>query len=213
MLFARVLSEDVGTPPWWACASGLLLAIFLNPGFVPRVFFASYGEAPLAVVTLFAVWLAAEIIEDLARGVAWPRAMIALALVLAALINIKQSAIGLLVAIGVTTFVGALAYPRVPRARAAIVVAATVLPALVLYLTWRDFVVNNFVSGELKPLQFSAWNIDLLPQIIGSILDALVRQATFLCMFRWCLCRHCGCDTIAGARSAAAWHVRRHHRG
>ena len=109
--------------------------------------------------------------------------MIALALVLAALINIKQSAIGL-VAIGVTTFVAAFVHRRVPRLRGAIVVAVTVLPALALYLAWRDFVVTNFVSGELKPLQFSAWNIDLLPQIIGSILGALVRQATFfLCMF------------------------------
>ena len=53
---------------------GLLLAIPLNPGFVPRTFFASYGEAPLAVTTMFAVWLAVEVTSDLARGIAWPRA-------------------------------------------------------------------------------------------------------------------------------------------
>ena len=61
MLLARAVAGRTPTLSWWACAHGLLLAIPLNPGFVPRTFFASYGEAPLAVTTMFAVWLAVEV--------------------------------------------------------------------------------------------------------------------------------------------------------
>ena len=183
MLFARVVSGRNEPPPWCACAAGLLLAIFLNPGFVPRVFFAPYGETPLTVTALFAVWLAVDMIDELARGVAWPRAMFAFAFVLVALVNTKQSAIGILLSIAVTTFVIALIHPRVPRLRGVVVVAVSVIPALVLYLIWRDFVLTNFASGELKPLPFSAWNFSLLPQIIGSILVEIFHKITFfLCL-------------------------------
>ena len=74
LLLARALAATAeGTPPWWACAVGLLLVGPLNPGFVPRFFISPYGEAPLAVTALFAVWLAAEFLGDLARGIAWPK--------------------------------------------------------------------------------------------------------------------------------------------
>ena len=184
MLFARIVSPRSGTPAWCACAAGLLLAIFVNPGFVPRVFFASYGEASLAVTTLMAVWLAAEMIDELARGVAWPRALPGLAFVLAAMINTKQSAIGLMLSVAIATLAMILLHPRVPRARGCFVIALAVVPALALYVIWRDFVVSNFVTGELKPLPFAEWNFALVPRIVLSMLVEMFHKATFfLCMF------------------------------
>ena len=183
LLLARVLAGRDENLPWWACAGGLLLAVPLNPGFVPRVFFASYGEAPLAVSTLFAVWLSVELIEALAAGIAWPRATAALALVLAALVNIKQSGIGLLLPIGMTLLALVLCHPRVPRRRGVIVVLAALAPSLALYLIWRVFAMRSFVAGELQPLPFAEWNFALLPQIFPSMLRAMVQKATFfLCL-------------------------------
>ncbi len=119
LLLARAVAATAeGVPPWWACAAGLLLAGPLNPGFVPRFFVSPYGETPLAVTTLFAVSLAAEMLGDLARGVAWPRSIAPLALILAALVNTKQSGIGLVVPIGVSMLVLAWADPAVNRRRA-----------------------------------------------------------------------------------------------
>jgi uncharacterized membrane protein (UPF0136 family) len=183
MLFARNLAGRTGVLPWWACAAGLLLAVPLNPGFVPRVFFSAYGEAPLAVTTLFAVWLAVEAIEDLADGIAWPRGIAALALVLAAMVNTKQSGIGLVLPVGASMLVLALTHPRVPRSRAVAATVAALIPAIALYLIWRRFAQASFVVGELKTLPFSEWNIGLLPQIFVSILRTMIQKiAFFLCM-------------------------------
>ncbi len=197
LLLARVVAGRDGTPPWWACAAGLLLAVPLNPGFVPRVSFASYGEAPLAVTSLFAVWLSVALIEELAHDTATPRSAQglahdaarprsapALALVLAALVNIKQSGIGLLLPIGATLLALVLTHPRIRRGRGVGAVLATLVPGLVLYLLWRVFVVTSgFVAGELEPLPFAAWNFPLLPQIFASIARAIFEKATFfLCL-------------------------------
>lgn len=183
LLLARALAGRDDPPPWWACAVGLLLVVPLNPGFVPRVSFASYGEAPLAVTALFAVWLAVALIEDLATGEAWPRAAPPLALILSAQVNIKQSGIGLLLPIGATLLLLALTHPRVPRRRAVLVVLAALAPSLALYLVWRVFAVSSFVAGELEPLPIAAWNIPLLPRILLSMLHAIIEKATFyLCL-------------------------------
>jgi hypothetical protein len=184
LLLARVVAARDGTPPWWACAAGLLLAVPLNPGFVPRFCFSSYGEAPLAVTTLFAVWLSVDLIEDLARDTARPRSAPALALVLAALVNIKQSGIGLLLPVGATLLALVLAHPRIRRGRGVTIVLATLVPGLGLYLLWRVFVLRSgFIAGELQPLPFAAWNLLLVPQIFAAIARAIFQHATFfLCL-------------------------------
>jgi hypothetical protein len=183
LLLARVLAGRDEPLPWWACACGLLLTVPLNPGFVPRVFFASYGEAPLAVTTMLAVWLSAALIEELAAGARWPRSAMALAWTLAALVNIKQSGVGLLAPIGVTLLALVLLHPRVPRWRGIGVVLAAMVPGLALYLLWQVFAARSFVAGELEPLPFRDWNFPLLPQILLAMLHAIVEKATlFLCL-------------------------------
>ncbi len=155
----------------------------LNPGFVPRDFFAPYGEASLAVTTLFAVWLATGLLGDLAQGIAWPRSIVPLALVLAALVNIKQSGIGLLVPIGVSMLVLAWADPRIPRRQGLVACLAALVPAVALYLLWRRFAIASFPAGELEPLPLAAWNIALLPRIILGMLTVMFQKATFfLCV-------------------------------
>jgi hypothetical protein len=184
LLLARVVAGREAAPPWWACAVGLLLAVPLNPGFVPRISFASYGEAPLAVTTLFAVWLSVALIEELARGAAWPRNAPALALVLAALVNIKQSGIGLLLPIGASLLALVAVHPRIRHGRGIAVVLATLVPGVLLYLLWRWFVLSSgFIAGELEPLPFDAWNFPLLPEIFASIGRAIFQKAMFfLCL-------------------------------
>ena len=117
---------------------------------------------------------------DLARGIAWPRSLAPLALVLAALVNTKQSGIGLLVPIGVTMLVLARADPAITARRALPAIAAALVPSVALYLLWRAFALNSgFAEGELKPMPFADWNFALLPQIILALLVAMFRKATF----------------------------------
>jgi hypothetical protein len=128
---------------------------------------------------MLAVWLAAGTIDELSHGVRWPRRAAALALVLAAAVNIKQSGMGLVAPVGLIMLVQALAHPRTPRGRSVAVVVATLAPAVVLYLAWRGYVLENFAVGELKLLPLSAWNIGLLPQIFLGMLKAMVEPLTY----------------------------------
>lgn len=199
LLLAHVVAgqenETDARPPWWACAAGFLLAIPLNPGFVPRVFFAPYGEAPLAVTTLYAAWLAVATVKALERGIAWPAAAGALALVLVALVNTKQSGPGLVAPIGITMFVLVLLHPRLPRRQGVIVTAAAMIPAAVLFLLWNAYVHVRLPGGALALLPVSSWNLDL-PAIAAAILDSMVKKATYF-LFE------------AATLAAAVWQLRR----
>jgi hypothetical protein len=165
-------------PPWWACAMGLVIAIPLNPGFVPRVFLSPYGEAPLAVTVLFAVWLATNVLDDL-RHTAWPRGLAALALVLVAMVNIKQSGLGLVLPIGATMLALGVADKATPSRRVLVATALALLPALVLYGVWRRFATAAFPEGELKLLPFAEWNWTLLPGIAAAMLHVMFQKAAY----------------------------------
>jgi hypothetical protein len=184
LLIARALAATERAPPWWACAIAILLIGPLNPGFVPRFHLSPYGETPLAVTALFAVWLAAEMLGELAKGTAWPKPLVALALVLAAMVNTKQSGIGILVPVGVSMLALARADPSVVTWRAVRAIAVAFGPSVALYLLWRSFALHSgFAEGELKPLPLAEWNMLLLPQIIVALLVAMFRKAAFfLCV-------------------------------
>ncbi len=176
---ARVLAPMPGRPAWWACAAGLLLAVPLNPGFVPRVFLASYGEAPLAVTLMFAVVLGADLFAAMRAGAPVGGVLASLALALAAMVEIKQSALGLLLPFAATLLALGLAAPGLDRRRWAVVVGLATAPALALYLLWRWWVLGHFAVGELKMLPLAAWHLNLLPRIIGGIAWAIFQKATY----------------------------------
>ncbi len=176
---ARVVAPMPGRPAWWACAAGLLLAVPLNPGFVPRVFLASYGEAPLAVTLMFAVVLGAELFAAMQAGAPMGSVLAALALVLAAMVEIKQSALGLLLPFAATLLVVGLAAPGLDRRRWAAAVGVATAPALALYLLWRWYVLGHFAVGELKMLPLGQWHLALLPRIVAGIAWAIFQKATY----------------------------------
>ncbi len=176
---ARVVAPLPGRPAWWACAAGLLLAVPLNPGFVPRVFLASYGEAPLAVTLMFAVVLGADLFAAMRAGAPVATLLASLALVLAAMVEIKQSALGLLLPFAATLLALGLVAPGLDRRRWAASVGVATAPALALYLLWRWYVLGHFAVGELKMLPFGQWHLNLLPRIIGGIAWAIFQKATY----------------------------------
>lgn len=185
LLFARLLVPALGGNagrdlPWGVLAAGLLLSMPFNPGFSPRIFFGSYGEAPLAVTLAFAVWLGSQLLERSVKGGLWRSDASALAFVLLALIDIKQSGIGLVAAFCVGLLTAGLLRPAgFGKARFALIVSAVAVPALIEYGVWRWFVLSQFAAGELKPLPFSQWHFDLLPQICTAIGLAILKVPTY----------------------------------
>jgi hypothetical protein len=158
LAMARALSRK---PPATAPASGLLavgllLTTLLNPGFVPRIHFAAYGEAALAAMAVLAARLFIVSQGELAArdrpAQLWP-----LALVLAAIVNIKQTGFGLVAALAGAGLISAWTERGIPRAAALRVIALAVLPAICLYVIWRYHVAHAGVP-ELTPLPFAEWH-------------------------------------------------------
>lgn len=179
LLFATALAE--GKRPGLALtALGLALATLLNPGFVPRVSLAGYGEAPLAITLLFSVWLALRVLDDLAEG----RRPDLLPLILAeiTLILIKQQGIGLFAAhLGAVVLTGALDRRVGPR-RAVMVLGGAALPAIALYLSWRFYVGSAFPAGELRAMPIAQWEWRLLPEILRDVGKVIGRHAPYFCL-------------------------------
>ena len=154
LFLARLVVREDGdagaAPSWSACALGLLLATALNPGFVPRYHLTGYGEPGVTVTLAFAAWFAVRAIERIEAPT-----ILLLAFTLAALVNIKQDSIALVGAVLATAAALALFGARPMRALAALALAA--LPAAVLYLAWRWYVLTHMPQGEIAFLPAAQW--------------------------------------------------------
>lgn len=161
LLLGRIVCGDE-RPGWGMAAFGLLLATVINPGFVPRVSFAGYGEAPLAIALMFAVWLGGRLLAGERDNSLLP----ALGLTLAALVAVKQQGIGLFLSLGVSGLLIVLALPRGERWPTIRLLLLAALPALVLYAAWRGHVLLRFPAGELASDVKGAWRDARIAEIL-----------------------------------------------
>jgi hypothetical protein len=169
LLVARALAMPLPTadavPPWGAIAGGVLLVTLLNPGFVPRFHLSAYGETALAVTSVMAAWLLVAAQGEIAVDRPLSGTVPAVGLIFAAMVNTKQSGIGLVVAsAGAAAFTSwtenARKFPRMLR-----LVGLALLPSLGLYALWR-YQVSVAGVDELKPLSFAQWNWAKIPVIL-----------------------------------------------
>ena len=152
-------------------ALGMLLVTLLDPGFVPRFHFSPYGETALAVTALLAVCLFVE--ARTGRG-HW----IELSLILAAMINTKQSGIGLVLAIAGAAVVTGAAERRAGWWRLVGKTMLVLVPAALMYGAWRYYVAHAGVA-ELEPLPFNQWNWSLLPATIKGIAGSIAEKPVY----------------------------------
>lgn len=168
LLFARLVvgdeerAEGLG---WSGIAFGLLLAIALNPGFVPRYHLSSYSEPSVMVVLAVAGYLVVQ--RD--RMSAW-----LLAAALAALVLIKQDSVAL--AIGVV-LAAALQPPQSGEHRVDVARRAAVagIPAAALYLAWNWYAHHCFANPdvELTWMPFTQWQWGMLPTVLRQIAEIM----------------------------------------
>jgi hypothetical protein len=165
LAIARALERPAGAPSWRMTALGMLLVTLLDPGFVPRFHFSAYGETALAVTALLAACLYVEAQEGRPRG-------LELSLILAAMINTKQSGIGLVLSVFGAAVVLALVEPGSRRRRLVAGAVPTLIPAALIYAVWRFYAAHAGVA-ELEPLPLNQWNLALLPQMFRGIAGAV----------------------------------------
>jgi hypothetical protein len=171
LILARVLAAPpLGAEPvpsWGAVAAGMLLVTLLNPGFVPRFHLSAYGETALAVTCAMTAWLLVSAQSEIAAGRRLAGTLPAVGLILAAMVNTKQSGIGLVVASAGSAILTSWAEKRRTFPGMLHLIGLATLPSLCLYALWRYHVSVAGVD-ELKPLPFSQWNWTKIPETMAS---------------------------------------------
>jgi hypothetical protein len=179
LLLARIMTRDeAALPRWSVLALGLLFAIPLNPGFDPRYHFSAYSEASVTVALLFAGWHAARALDRLSGRRDARNDLLLLALILAVLVNIKQESVALALGVALSALAVAV-MARAERGKAATQILFAALPALLVYLGWRWYVLDHFALGELKGLPLAQWHIRELPTILLNILRAIGERGVY----------------------------------
>lgn len=188
LLMTRLMIMGAGRHPdgervtWPLAAVAVLLVSMLNPTFAQKIVLTSYADTASAVVTGAASVLAWMVLDALA-GREFDRARrlaLSMGLVLAVLINLKQSTLVLVLLVVLATTFIAMRDPAVPFRKFLRVLPAMVLPAAVLFLTWRYHLSSEMAGRELKVSPFDAWLIHLIPQILLNMLTVLAKKGAYL---------------------------------
>jgi hypothetical protein len=171
LLVARALAMPLRAAdavlPWGTIAGGMLLVTLLNPGFVPRFHLSAYGETALAATAAMTAWLFVSAQSEIAAGRQLSGAVSTIGLVLAAMVNAKQSGVGLVAAsAGAAAVTSWVENGRQLRSMLRLIGLA-IIPALGLYALWR-YQVSVAGVDELKPLPFVQWNWAKVPEILAS---------------------------------------------
>jgi hypothetical protein len=171
LLVARALAMPLLTIdavlPWGTIAGGVLLVTLLNPGFVPRFHLSAYGETALAATAAMSAWLLVSAQTEMAAGRRLSGALPGIGLILAAMVNTKQSGVGLVAASAGAAALTSWAEGGRQLRDMLRLVGLAILPSLGLYALWRYHVSVAGVD-ELEPLPFAQWNWALVPEILTS---------------------------------------------
>jgi hypothetical protein len=176
LLIARLLQPERPVPAWPAIAAGLLLATGINPGYVPKYDFSAYGDGATAVAFAAGGWLAVRLLAALAGGKDHRALGLLYGLVLAALVNIKESDIALTGILFVVPLLLAALDRGIGWRRALSVLLLYGLPAAVVYGAWRIYVTTRLPGGELNLLPFADWHLQVLPLVLRGMLRVAVQK-------------------------------------
>ena len=184
LLVARALAMPCRTKeavlPWGAVAGGMLLVTLLNPGFVPRFHLSAYGETALAATAAMAAWLLVSAQSEFTVGQQLSGAAPAISLIFVAMVNAKQSGVGLVAASAGAAALTSYAENGRQLRDMLRLVGLALLPSLALYTLWRYHVAVAGVD-ELKPLPFAQWNWRKISEILTSAGQVVTGKTVFFC--------------------------------
>ena len=161
-----------------------LSTTLLCPTFAQKVVITYYADTSSAVAAGIAAVLAWRILVELAAGepssartLAWQ-----LGLVLLLLVNLKQATFVLFVLITIALLLMAWRDPAIRLWQAVRLLPMIVIPPIAIYLMWRYHVTSELVSGEFALRPFAEWHIDILPNIISTMLLVLAKKGYYLAL-------------------------------
>ena len=161
------------TLTWVGALFVVLAATLLNPTFVQKVIMTTYADASTAAALGIATVLMYFILDALASGnkTKIPALTWQLGLVLAVLINIKQSNLVLVVMLAGAGGVVALRDTAIQLPGFLRQLPIMLAPAILIYAIWRYHVLTNLpVDAEAMFLPYEKWNTHILWPILQQML-------------------------------------------
>ena len=168
---------------WKLAAFALLGATLLNPVFVRRIWLTSYPDMATSIVVLFAglagwLWIEAIVRRDeteFAKAAGF-------GLLLALLINIKQANLVLVVALVVACGMVVMRAPEVSlRLYTKRLLMVLSLP-LLLYFSWRYYLVEVTPLYENKMLPFAKWPFDQIDDLLSKMGVVIFRKPLYFAL-------------------------------
>lgn len=169
-----------------AAALGVLGATILNPTFVPRIAITGYAEFTTGVVLAGFAAVAVELLRR-AADESVPRrevthAALAAGLILALLVNIKQTNV-VLAAFGLgAVFLLVLVEGGTARRRLAGAAPLLVGLPVFAYAIWRLYVGAAIPGGENKIGPLAQWNLHILDEILANMGSVLLHKGGLTAM-------------------------------
>lgn len=177
----RIMPEQ---PGWRLAGLAVLAATLLNPTFIQKIILTAYADVSTAVALGFATYILWKTLDALADNdareahrMAWQAA-----LVLTALINIKQVNLVLFAGLIISYMIVALRDPGIRLTDALRSMLIIVVPPLILYGLWRYHLTVNMSGvggGEATFRPFENWHIALIPKILLQMLVVAGKKTAF----------------------------------
>jgi hypothetical protein len=190
LVAVKMIKEGLGektqtsAPGWGLLALGGLAATLLNPTFAQKVVLTAYADTATAVFLGFGGVLGWFMLAALERGENREAQRLAfqMGLVLLALVNLKQVAVVLFALVVGAVLLAGLRDPAIRLKDLAKTVPAMIIPGLVIYGVWRYYVSTALTGQEFSLRPFDQWYIDLIPQILWSMLVVLAKKGAYFAL-------------------------------
>ena len=170
---------------WGAAALGILGVTVLSTTFVQKLILTAYADSATAVTLATAGVLGWKMLDALAEGgeradtraLAWQFALAA-----AVLVSLKQSNLVLLVLLLGGMILVVLRDAKIRVRDFARLVPVLLVPAAVVYASWRYHVTGHMAGGELSVLPLERWLFPYVFEILGRMIEAAGRKGAYFGM-------------------------------
>jgi hypothetical protein len=173
--------HDNSAPGWKLCAIGILSTTLLNTTFAQKVALTAYVDVSTAALTgLLAVigWYMLGALSDGRRKEALQYAL-QVGLLMALLINLKQSTMAMAVIVVGAVALAGLRDPKIRIYDLISLLPRMVIPTIIIYLAWRYYVLQELAGREMHILPYSSWAIESIPQILQKMLVVLSKKGAY----------------------------------
>ena len=174
--------HDDSNPSWKLCAIGVLSTTLLSTTFAQKVVLTAYVDVSTAALTGLAAVIGWHMLGALSDGRRRESLQFALqlGLLMALLVNLKQSTLAMAVIITGALLLAGLRDPKVKIFDLIFLLPRIVIPAVIIYLAWRYYVLQELTGKEMLILPYSSWAIEYIPQILQKMLVVLSKKGAYL---------------------------------